>query len=89
MLVAKYEESSNNVWVATATVPTDILTNASFYLMMPARIYSSSQYDRGCLIQINNAAASINECMQKAAAKILKVEQEREEEQKREEARKG
>ena len=61
MLVAKYEESSNNVWVATATVPTDVLTNASFYLMMPARIYSSSQYDRGCLIQINNAAASINE----------------------------
>ena len=38
--------------------------------------------------QYSVTAASINECMQKAAAKILKVEQEREEEQKREEARK-
>lgn len=61
MLVAKYVENSSNTWVATATIPTDALDPNGFFLMMPARIYSSAQYDRGCLIEITDYFARINE----------------------------
>lgn len=61
MLVATYVEDSTHTWMATATVPTDVLTTHGFFLMMPARISAVYAQDKGCLIQITDTYARINE----------------------------
>lgn len=61
MLVARYVEDSTHTWMATATVPTDVLTTDGFFLMMPSRISAVYSQDKGCLIQITDTYARINE----------------------------
>lgn len=61
MIVAKYVENVSHVWVATATIPTDALSADGFFLMMPARISAVYSQDKGCLVQVTDYYARINE----------------------------
>ena len=61
MLVSKYYENANNNWIATAIIPVAELVAEGLVVMMPARIYSSTQNDKGCLVRITTTSANVDE----------------------------
>ena len=61
MLVSKYYENANNNWIATAIIPVNELVAEGLVVMMPARIYSSTQNDKGCLVRITTTTANVDE----------------------------
>lgn len=61
MLVSKYYENANNNWIATAIIPANELIAEGLVVMMPARIYSSTQNDKGCLVRITTTSANLDE----------------------------
>ena len=61
MVVTKFVENANYTWVATGTIPAGEIDQNGIYLMMPTRIYSSTQNDKGCLIHITPTSANIDE----------------------------
>ena len=61
MLVAKHVENATYTWMTTATIPTDVLDSHGFFVMMGARISLASAQDKGCLIQVTDTYARINE----------------------------
>ena len=61
MLVAKYVENATYTWMTTATIPTDVLDSHGFFVMMGARISLATAQDKGCLIQVTDTYARINE----------------------------
>ena len=61
MLVSKYYENANNNWIATAIIPVAELVSTGLVVMMPARIYSSTQNDKGCLVRITTTSANVDE----------------------------
>lgn len=61
MVVTKFVENANYTWVATGIIPASEIDQNGIYLMMPTRIYSSTQNDKGCLIHITPTSANIDE----------------------------
>ena len=61
LFVATYPENQNYTWVATAVIPSVILSSAYKYFFMPARIAQGQTADMGAVVRINSSSVNLFE----------------------------
>lgn len=61
LIVAKYVENVNYTWIATAVIPSAVLTSSDQYVLLGARIAASTGNDKGANVKISTSGASIYE----------------------------
>ena len=61
LIVMKYAESGTYTWITSAVIPADVLSSSDQYVLLGARIASSTSNDKGGCVKISTAGASIYE----------------------------